>query len=70
MNLIACAAMVLHDSHRCQDEKLKAIAQQAIQETRQKRATYNRITKSAPGTANREIPRFALWNRRRRSLVI
>jgi hypothetical protein len=47
VNLIACAAMVLHDSHRCQDEKLKAIAQQAIQESSQKRdviASPNRLS--------------------------
>jgi len=56
-------------SRRVQAEAKNGQLVAAIQETRQKRATYNRITKSAPSPANREMPRFALCNRWRSSLV-
>jgi hypothetical protein len=47
VNLIAGAPIVPRDSHRCQDKELKAIAQQAIQESSQKRdviASPNRLS--------------------------
>jgi hypothetical protein len=47
MNLMAGAPMVPRDSHRCQDKELKPIAQQAIQESSQKRdviASPNRLS--------------------------